>query len=451
MAQIPPTVFEQPSVQRAAGEGAQSVAVVDIDRDGYRDAVVANSLSDDISVLFGGPGGILERDSLVVPWPGPSAVRVADMDRDRRLDIVLAATGDEASQVVVLRQLPAQEAARPQFEAVRAVDVGDGPQEIAVADFNGDRILDVVTANSESFPGSVSFLRGRGDGRFVLAVDTFVGESFSPRGMAAADFDRDGAMDVVVTNAGGENALILFGPPGTDGSFRLGQDLTVGTAPLSVAVGDFNIDGRADLVISNEDDDSVAVFLGRGDGTFDQDGVTVDLGAGAGPQGLAIWDFNLDGRPDIAVANTFLGGGPAEAAEGVTILRGNGDGSFQPLAEADEFIVGGLTPVAIATGDLDGDRIRDIVTANVDSDVPAAVSVLLNGGTVLAGDANGDGGVGVDDLAGAVKEAFDLGGASVITVAGGGVTSGPGVDANGDERVGAADLVATIATIAVRS
>ena len=143
-------------------------------------------------------------------------------------------------------------------------------------------------------------------------------------------------------------------------SFIARADLEVGTNPRSVAVGDFNGDGRPDLAVANGNSNAVSVLLGNGDGTF-QPALSFD--AGNHPSSVAVGDFNGDGRPDLAVSNF--------TSKNVSVLLGNGDGTFQ---SARTFGAGSY-PHSVAVGDFNGDGRLDLAAANANSN---DVSVLLN-------------------------------------------------------------------------
>jgi len=203
--------------------------------------------------------------------------------------------------------------------------------------------------------------------------------------VAVSDFDGDGKRDLVVANnSGGVSVLLGNG----DGTFQAGVNYTAGTTPYSVAVGDFNGDGHPDLVVANNGG-GVSVLLGNGDGTFQP---PVNYAAGTTPNSVAVGDFNGDGHPDLAVADQ--GGG-------VSVLLGNGDGTFQ----AGVNYTAGTTPYSVAVGDFNGDGHSDLAVANRGS---GDVSVLLGNGdgtfqaavnytagttpnSVVVGDFNGDG------------------------------------------------------------
>jgi len=129
-----------------------------------------------------------------------------------------------------------------------------------------------------------------------------------PYSVAVGDFNADGRPDLAVANSfngvGGNNVSILLGNGGGGGTFLPAVNYAAGTGPRSVAVGDFNADGRPDLAVANIDSNNISILLGNGggSGTFQ---AAVNYGAGSAPQSVAVGDFNADGRPDLAVANLF--------------------------------------------------------------------------------------------------------------------------------------------------
>jgi hypothetical protein len=458
-AEIPATTASafQPSTQLAAGFSPWSIAAADVDGDGHVDLAVANNEPpDEVSVLFGVGDGTFEPAMNLPAAAGPSGVQVVDTNGDGLLDIVVA--HNVASVVLTFVQGPART-----FTAAQDAATGEGPEGIAVGDLNRDGNADVAAANFFEVIGTVSVRFGRGDGTFYagvcddatlcdldgdcsagtcapLDIETVPGSSelfTGPVAVAIADVNKDSKRDLVVANNDGGNVAVIAG--NGDGTFAEPVNFDVGTGPVSIAVADLNIDGNPDIVTADEEEFTVSYLAGNGDGTF---AGVVGLSVGSFPEALAVWDFNLDGRPDVAVANTLT------EADAVSILRGNGDGSFQPI---EDFVLGGsaiLSPFSIATGDFNGDQRRDMATANLDAEESEAVSVLLNGGALTIGDANTDGGVNGEDVEGALAELFDGDGDSVITVAGGTTEGGPGVDGNGDDQVSAADIVAIIGLVA---
>lgn len=230
-------------------------------------------------------------------------------------------------------------------------------------DFNSDGILDLVafTANG------VTVLLGKGDGTFRVAGTFPPGETNLGAGFTVGDFNSDGKLDVAVTLANGTvNVLLGNG----NGAFQNPKTSSISTFTGFLRAGDFNHDGKLDLASIPLDQfgpSVIQVLLGNGDGTFQP---PVDYFAGQVSSQLAIADFNGDSNLDLAVAN----GGTAEMpGRTVSILLGNGDGTFQPQAKYEV----GRQPFGIATADFNGDGHVDIATANY---FDGTVSVLFGKG-----------------------------------------------------------------------
>jgi hypothetical protein len=277
------------------------------------------------------------------------------------------------------------------FQPISVVVSNGGHPYLAVGDFNGDGILDLATADGTHL--------GAGDGTFR---EPSVGLGFSAGnpdliGMVSGDFDGDGTLDLVVESWGGGSIAVLL--DNGDGSFHPPMFYAVGAASTypdgnNLIAGDFNDDGHLDLAVANIDDNDISVLLGNGDGTFQPD---VECAAGQGPVALVAGDFNGDGHLDLATANS--------GSDDVSLLVGDGDGTFQP---AVEYAVG-EHPDGLVAADFNGDGRLDFAVADGGSGIIAgAVSMLLGngGGTfqpaktyavgeralgLLTGDFNGDG------------------------------------------------------------
>jgi len=252
------------------------------------------------------------------------------------------------------------------FIGRRDFEVGRSPQSIAIGDFNGDGVPDMAVANfgDSEFPGDVSVLLGSADGTLEAARSFRAGRR--PRSIAVGDFNGDGIQDLAVADGESNDVSVLLG--NGDGSFQTAMNFAIGSFQVFVAVGDFNGDGVQDLAVakigSDEFPGSVSVLLGNGDGTFQ---MARDFDAGIGPVSIAVADFNGDGVQDLAVANA---GGYVVPPGSVSVLLGNGDGTFQMARDFDA----GTHPRAIVVGHFNRDGALDLAVANAGSN---DVSVLL--------------------------------------------------------------------------
>ena len=190
---------------------------------------------------------------------------------------------------------------------------------------------------------------------------------FGASSAVMADFDRDGRLDVAVSCQHDDTIALLLGRG--DGTLDPPSTIAVGDQPAELVTADFNLDGDSDLAVANGGTDDVFVLLGAGDGSF---GAPIVLPVGDGPRPLVSADVDGDDIPDLVVGNS------GSLGNSTTVLLGDGRGGFAPSAT----VVTGRGPSDIAVADLDGDGIQDLVVTNeIDDDL----SVLLGlGGGAFA-------------------------------------------------------------------
>jgi hypothetical protein len=232
--------------------------------------------------------------------------------------------------------------------------VGASTQVVAVGDLYGDGYLDVVATNPGT--GSVSLFRGRPDGTLGPSTNIPVGPvaghpSSEPFSVAIADFDGDGKNDVAIADLASNTVVVRLG--NGDGSLRPEVAFPEGgTGPSLCIARDVDLDGKVDLLCSNRGSDDVSVLLGRGDGTFGSP-ILSGTGVGTGPYSIAVADFNLDGVPDAVTPNFQTGT--------ASVLLGVGDGRFEdPIQEGPL----GVFTYGVATGDFNRDGRPDFAVCN---------------------------------------------------------------------------------------
>jgi len=471
--------FQPPQVYGSGAFVATSVAVADFNGDGHLDLAVTHVTANGtvsspvVSVLLGtGDGTFRTARTYVVGNGAATNVTVADVNHAGKPDLVIAVSSDVlgTSSSGQMRILLGR--GNGTFQPARSYAAGGiDATSVVVGDFNGDGDLDVVVANrclagpdclNTANNGALSVLLQRG-GRF-LAPPEYAFPGCTANAVAVGDFNSDGNPDLAVANScalAAGSLSIWIGKP--NGTFQAGESFPIaGYYALSIAVGDFNGDGKPDVAVANscpgisqcaKGTAGLGVLMGNGDGTFRPEQHYSLFGVLA--YSLAATDFNGDGILDFAVTVRNDCTGIANCIGNVVnILLGNGDGTFRA---GQTYFSGanGYFPINVATGDFNGDGKPDLALANrcvtiLDCSY-GIVRILLNNGdgsfslkgpsarmpagylvnTIVVSDFNGDGKADLAVTNQFVSTNSRIGGVSVMMGNGDGTFAAPQSYASG--------------------
>ncbi len=286
-----------PQVTHLTGAFPRSVRAGDLDEDGDLDLATANAIGDAVSVLLNQGGGTFAEHVRYATAQEPISLTTADLDGDADLDLVTA--NSYSGNVSVLRNqgpgtfaLPVNHSAGTYLVFVTSVDLDrDGDLDLAVAD------------DWSSLSAWVSVLWNDGSGGFVWDVIWTVGH---PTGVESGDLDLDGDPDLVVTGNypwGNTGALHFNQGTGTFAPYEYFGGISVVGSPSAVAADDFDRDGDLDLAVTDDYYSKLAVFLNKSGGAFRMSPLT--FAAGVAPWSVASGDLDGDGDPDLAAASFY--------------------------------------------------------------------------------------------------------------------------------------------------
>ena len=255
-----------------------------------------------------------------------------------------------------------------EFAATTNISVGTFPYGVAAGDFNGDGKADIAVANDNSdfggnFYGNATVRLGNGNGTFATAATYSTSLTRGAYALTTADFNHDGRLDLAVANSGPQNTIgtvsVLLNTG--NGTFGAATEYTAGANPFQITSGDFNGDGNPDLAVANSYGSTITILLGSASGTF---AAAPAVSVGNYPQGVFAADFNGDGKSDLVTS----GGGYAR------VILGNASGT---LTVANSYVASFGASAATA-GDFNNDGKIDIVVANYTS--PGKIAIRLGRG-----------------------------------------------------------------------
>jgi hypothetical protein len=352
----------------AVGNRPWGMAVGDVNKDGKLDIVTANKDDDNATVLLGnGRGGFKNAPgSPFAAGAKPEFVAMGDLNGDGDPDLAFAQHDDGYDVTILFGDGNGKFAPAPHSPLAPLKSTAPHTHGLILNDVNGDGYLDVVMANAGFNLGkadnSVSVLLGNGKGVFKSAMGSPFSLGKLPASIVTGDVNKDGTPDLVAPNEGSKDLSVFLGDGRGGFKAAAGSPFALRAYGNYAAIGDVNQDRHPDLVVTHDDSNLLAIFLGDGKGGFKiAPASPFDLGHRA--WNVIIADVNNDAKTDLVLR------GPNSR---IVVLLGEGNSVFKP-APGSPFAVG-VDPLNVAAADVNADGKLDILTANKGSN---NVTVLL--------------------------------------------------------------------------
>ncbi len=235
----------------------RALAARDFDGDERLDVAIACSGSDQVAIYYGRAGGAFQEGPRYAVHRTPVSVASDDLNGDQKPDLVVALRNDKIKIFLGT--------GRGQFEEGQQYEYGDTPTSVALADLNGDSHVDLAVTNGGPMSSAVSIWIGNGDGTFRDPTDYRTGKR--PLGVSFADFNNDRIWDLLVINGDKDTFTIFLG--NGNATFQNGKDSGADAGPNFGLAKDFNGDHVPDVAIVNLQSNNLSILFGKGDGTFE--------------------------------------------------------------------------------------------------------------------------------------------------------------------------------------
>lgn len=350
----------------------QEIVSEDLNGDGWSDLAVAFYSGNSISIRLNDKKGKFDGTPISVPLSpegtGPIALTGGMFNSGTAVDLITANYLN--GTVTILLDFNGVG-----FASKQTISVGATPTDIVVSDMDSDGDIDAVVANQTT--NQLTLLINNGNGVFSRGA-SFSSGGNTPTALVTGLFNNDAFMDIAVANAGvvspvGDSGNVAVFLGRGDGSFRPAVRYTVGVRPIHIAASDLNADGFTDLVTANYNSKTASLLLGNANGTFTVS--SEQLAAGEGPIHLQLVDIERDGDTDILVSN---GGG-----KNISILRNRlnfGESGFEPIVTFGVIVLADAQRSVFAVGDFDKSSTLDIaIVSNVGNTLTFMWNTLVSG------------------------------------------------------------------------
>ena len=330
----------------------RSLAIADLNNDHHLDIVVANSGTNNIGLFLGYGNGRFKDQKIYSTGfqSNPSSVVIDDLNNDHYLDIVVANSGRNNIKIFF-----GDKDGSLSREVSYSTGWNSHPSFVGIDDVNGDDQLDLIAIDSMN--EKVYILPGDENGSFPFLSIYRTDVGSNPISVCGGDMNNDNQSDLLVVNRGSNNILLLM-----EYDMKLSNNYITFTAntlfrPVLLTTGDLNNDDVLDIVVTNDNDDLINVFIGSGNGSFSLS-ATISTGIGPYISVVVLGDLNNDHQLDIVVLN--------KKNNSFSILLGDGNGIYSTVITYSSESV--LLPVSLVLGDVNEDNCLDIAIISETSD-----------------------------------------------------------------------------------
>jgi hypothetical protein len=286
-----PLLSFAPGITLNVGPNPYSVVAVDVNGDGKLDLISANAGADTLTVLTNNGNAVFGSNATLSVGSEPFSVVAADVNGDGKPDLICA--NYNSSTLTVLTN---NGSGGFGFSATLALPAGSGPYYVTAADINGDGKPDLIASDTFAPTGALTVFTNNGSGVFGSNATLIVGSE--PNQVVVADVNGDGKPDLICANFASSTLTVLTN--NGHGVFGFNATLSVSGGPVSVVATNIKGGGKPDLICANSAGNTLTVLTNNGSGVF---GFNATLNVGNHPQSVVAADVNGDGKPDLICAN----------------------------------------------------------------------------------------------------------------------------------------------------